>query len=95
MDDDELLRSLEAAGGDLASLFSQDGFAARLRATASAWDAQAASSAGRAPPLNLSADDFLGSALGGGGATDDDDDDASIEQLEAELAAAQGLRGER
>lgn len=41
MDDDELLRSLEEAGGDLASLFSQEGFAARLRATASsAWDEQ-------------------------------------------------------
>ena len=40
MDDDELLRSLEEAGGDLASLFSQEGFAARLRATASAWDTE-------------------------------------------------------
>ena len=76
MDDDELLRSLEEAGGDLASLFSQEGFAARLRATASAWDEEAANWAARADAPSFN--DDIDAALDELNEDDEDDDIGSF-----------------
>lgn len=42
LDDEELLRTLDEAGGNLAALFEQVGFSERLRATTAAWDREAA-----------------------------------------------------
>ena len=53
LDDEELLRTLDEAGGNLAALFEQVGFSERLRATTAAWDREAAR-ASSAPEQNES-----------------------------------------
>ena len=87
MDDEELLRALELAGGDLSSLFGQVGFAERLRATQEAWtqeeEALAAESAAEAAAeAAAAAARREGWHVGGGGVSFDDNDDDDGEEAD-------------